>query len=189
MSGDYYASQFGKDFTPNTFFVRLNGADKDELIAALDETCGLLSWTPSDGNRTAFEAATASINSVDALLIAIAAIMAGVVLLNLTNTFVLQKKRELIIMRINGFTVKELIGYLLRESAVTTALGILLGVAAGCGIGYYIVRSVELPYTQFDRSICVSAWLYAAGITALFAVVIHAIALMKVKKLKLTDLA
>jgi ABC-type antimicrobial peptide transport system permease subunit len=92
-------------------------------------------------------------------------------------------------MRINGFTVKELIGYLLRETAVTTVIGILLGVALGCGIGYYIVRSVELPYTQFDRSICVPAWLYAAGITALFAVVINAIALMKVKKLKLTDLS
>ena len=114
--------------------------------------------------------------------------MAGVVLLNLTNTFVLQKKRELIIMRINGFTVKELIGYLLRETAVTTVIGILLGVAAGCGIGYYIVRSVELPYTQFDRGVYAPAWLYAAGITALFAVVINAIALMKVKKLKLTDL-
>ncbi|MBR4905589.1 MAG: FtsX-like permease family protein [Clostridia bacterium] len=188
MSGDYYASQFGKDFTPNTFFVRLNGADQDALLTALDETWGLVSWTPSAGNRTAFEAATASINSVDALLIAIAAIMAGVVLLNLTNTFVLQKKRELIIMRINGFTVKELIGYLLRETAVTTVIGILLGVAAGCGIGYYIVRSVELPYTQFDRGVYAPAWLYAAGITALFAVVINAIALMKVKKLKLTDL-
>ena len=188
MSGETFASQFGKECTPNTFFVRLNGADKDALLTALDETWGLVSWTPSGGDRTAFEAATASINSVDALLIAIAAIMAGVVLLNLTNTFVLQKKRELIIMRINGFTVRELIGYLLRESAVTTALGILLGVAAGCGIGYYIVRSVELPYTQFDRSIYAPAWLYAAGITALFAVVIHAIALMKVKKLKLTDL-
>ena len=189
MSSEAFASQFGKDCTPNTFFVRLNGADKDKLLTALDETWGLVSWTPATGNRTAFDAATASINSVDALLIAIAAIMAGVVLLNLTNTFVLQKKRELIIMRINGFTVKELVGYLLRETAFTTAIGILLGVFAGCGIGYYIVRSVELPYTQFDRSICVPAWLYAAGITALFAVVINAIALQKVKKLKLTDIA
>lgn len=189
MSSGYYAAQFGKDMTPNTFFVRLNGADKDALLTALEETWGLISWTPSDGNREAFEAATASINSVDALLITIAAIMAGVVLLNLTDTFFMQKKRELIIMRINGFTGGELVGYLLRETVFTTAIGILLGIVAGCGIGYYIVRSVELPYTQFDRSIDFAAWIFAAGITALFAVVINAIVLRKVKQLKLTDIA
>lgn len=190
MSGGYYETLFKKTCEPNAFLVRLNDTDKDTLIARLqEEAWGYESWTPYDGDRSAFKAATASINSVDALLIAIAAIMAGVVLLNLTNTFVLQKKRELIIMRINGFSVKELVGYLLRETALTTAIGILLGVAAGCGIGYYIVRSVELSYTQFDRSIYAPAWLYAAGITALFAVVINAIALQKMKKLKLTDIA
>lgn len=190
MSRGYYEALFKKTCEPNAFLARLNSVDRDALITRLtEEAWGYESWTPADNDRATFDAATASINSVDALLIAIAAIMAGVVLLNLTNTFVMQKKRELIIMRINGFTVKELVGYLLRETVFTTAVGILLGVAAGCGIGYYIVRSVELSYTQFDRSIYVPAWLYAAGITALFAVVINAIALMQVKKLKLTDLS
>ena len=190
MSSEYYASAFGQDCEPNTFYVRLNGTDKDALISRIEEeTWGFESWTPYDGDRAAFDAATASINTVDALLIVIAAIMAAVVLLNLTDAFVTQKKRELIIMRINGFTVRELVGYLLRETVFTTAVGILLGVIAGCGIGYYIVRSVELSYTMFDRSIYFPAWIFAAGITALFAVVINAIALRKVKQLKLTDIA
>ena len=114
--------------------------------------------------------------------------MAGVVQMNLTSTYIQQKKRELILMRINGFTIRELIGYLLRETAFTTLTGILLGIAAGSGIGYYIVRSVELSYTQFDRSFCAPAWLYATGITILFTVIVNAIALQKVKDLKLTDL-
>lgn len=190
MSGGYYESLFGKSCEPNALLVRLNGADKEALISKLEEEAwGYESWTPYDGDRSAFEAATASINSVDALLIAIAAIMAGVVLLNLTDTYIMQKKRELTLMRINGFTVSELIGYLMRETVITTAIGILLGVAAGCGIAYYIVCSVELSYTMFDRSIYIPAWLYAAGITALFAIVINAIGLQKVSKLKLNDLA
>lgn len=114
--------------------------------------------------------------------------MAGVVQTCLTGTYIMQKKRELILMRINGFSYGELVGYLLRETVLTALTGILLGIAAGCGIGYYIVRSVELPYAQFDRGVYVPAWLYAAGITALFTVVINAIALRSVKKLKLTDL-
>ena len=188
MSSGYYESRFLEEYEPNAFLIRLNGADPEALIAKAKDSYALLSWTESDSERDAFDTAMGSINSVDALLIAIAAIMAGVVQLNLTNTYILQKKRELILMRINGFTVRELVSYLLREAVFTTVTGILLGVAAGCGIGYYIVRSVELPYTQFDRSVCVPAWLYAVGITLLFTVVINAAALQKVKKLKLNDL-
>lgn len=189
MSSEYYEALFEKDYEPETFFVRLNGADAETLKAQLEEDWGFISWTASGGDRAAFDAATASINSVDALLIAIAAIMAGAVQLNLTSTYIMQKKRELTVMRINGFTVKELVGYLLRETVLTTAVGVILGIAAGCAIGAYIVRSVELPYAQFDRSIYAPAWLYAAGITVLFTVAINAIALKKVKKLKLTDAA
>ena len=189
MSKAYYESLFAKKYAPNTFLIRLNGADPDALFSRVKDEYGFLSWTTSDGERAAFERSMGAIGSVDALLIAIAAIMAGVVQLNLTSTYILQKKRELTLMRINGFTVRECIGYLLRETVFTTVIGILSGVAAGTWIGYWIIRSVELPYAQFDRSVCVPAWIYAAGITVLFTVVIHAIALRKVGKLKLTDIA
>ena len=188
MSDGYYVSQYSKEYAPNAFLVRLNGADPEALRQSAKEDFSLLSWTESDSDRAAFDIAMGSINSVDALLTLIAAIMAGGVQMCLTSTYILQKKRELILMRINGFTVKELVGYLLRETVFTTAVGIVLGVAAGCGIGHYIVRSVELPYAQFDRGVCPRAWLYAVGITLLFTIVINAIALQKVKKLKLTDL-
>ena len=59
-------------------------------------------------------------------------------LLNLTYTYILQKKRELIPMRVNGFTVKEVKRYVTRETVITTALGIVLGTALGAGIAYRI---------------------------------------------------
>ena len=188
MSGGYYESLFAKELTPNAFLVRLNGADPAAVSSQVKVGFGLVSWETSDSERAAFETAMGSINSVDTLLIAIAAVMAGVVQLNLISTYIQQKKRELILMRINGFTVRELVGYLLRETVLTTVTGILLGIAAGSGIGYLVVRSVELSYAQFDRSLCLPAWLYAAGITILFTVVINAVALQKLRKLKMTDL-
>ena len=187
MSKAYYEERFEGEYAPNAFLVRLNGADEAALSKTLTEEWGFSSYTATESDREMFEISMGAINSVDVLLIAIAAIMAGVVQLNLTSTFIMQKKRELVIMRINGFTVKELIGYLLRESAFTAVVGILLGVAAGYGISCYLIRTMELSYTQFDRSFCVSAWLLACAITALFTIVIHAVALQKVKKLKLSD--
>ena len=91
------------------------------------------------------------------------------VLTNLTNIYIMQKKRELVVMRINGFTVKEVIGYCTRETIVTTIAGIVLGIALGSDIAYRIVRSMEQAFIRFDRGVSPLAWLYGALITVLLA--------------------
>ncbi len=92
-------------------------------------------------------------------------------------------------MRINGFTTREVIAYVSRETVFTTAVGILLGLAVGSFLGYRIVRALEPSFIQLERSLCYPAWGYAAALTVLFTVIINILALRKVKNLKLTDVA
>ena len=178
---------FGEAAVPNAFFVRLNGADADTLEASLREVGGFSGITPSDSGRTMFDASTGVINMLVALFVFMAAVMAGVVLMNLTNIYVLQKKRELTIMRVNGFTVKEVVGYMLRETILTTALGVLLGMAVGSGIAYRICRTLDQPFLQLLRTPSVPAWLVGAALTLFFTALVNIIALRPVKHLKLTD--
>jgi len=112
-----------------------------------------------------------------------------VVLMNLTNIYILQKKRELTVMRINGFTTKEVIAYVTRETVFTTILGILLGFAVGSLVGYRIIRALEQSFIQLERGVCYAAWGYAAIMTLFFTVIVNIVALRKVKNLKLTDVA
>ena len=143
----------------------------------------------ADAFRQLFQSATSVMNAVVLLFIFMAAVMAGVVLMNLTNIYILQQKRELTVMRINGFTTKETIAYVTRETIATTALGIVLGIGLGALLGYAIVRALEPPLIQFDRSVSVVAWLIGVGMTVFFTAVVNAVALRKVKHLKLTDVA
>lgn len=189
MSSAYYAALFGSEPLPNACLIRLNGADEETLVKNLKQAAGFISYTPVSEDRVMFDSATSVINAIVILFIFMAAVMAGVVLTNLTNIYIMQKKRELTIMRINGFTVKEAIGYCTRETVLTTITGIVLGIALGAGIAYRIVRSMEQAFIRFDRSVSFQAWLFGALITALFAIVINVIVLRKVKNLKLTDLA
>ena len=92
-------------------------------------------------------------------------------------------------MRVNGFTVGEVINYVLRETVITTVLGIALGLAVGSGIAYVIIRSLEQSFIQYDRGINFIAWIIAAAMTVLFTVIVNVICLRKVKRLKLTDVA
>ena len=189
MSPACYEEVFGAPWEPNTFFVRLNGADETALSAALRSVPGFFGVTRSDESMAVFESSTSVINGLVLLFIFMGAVMAGVVQLNLTNMYVLQKKRELTIMRVNGFTTRETVSYLLRETYVTTGLGILLGLGIGSWIAYYILRSLEQPFAQFVRSISVPAWIVGAALTVLFTVLVNFIALQPVKNLRLTDIA
>ena len=189
MSPAYYKTAFQETCPVNACLVRLNGADAGKVESALKAVDGFDSCTPVDKDRAFFEASTSVINTLVALFIFMAAVMAGVVLMNLTNMYVLQKKRELTIMRINGFSVGEVIGYMIRETVLTTSLGILLGLAVGSGIAYKIIRSMEQAFFQFDRRISFFAWLMGAAITIVFTVIINVLALRRVKNLKLTDVA
>ena len=189
MSPGYYEALCGETPQSNAFFVRFGDVDREALLSELDETLGFVEHTPADEGKAMFKAATSVINAVVALFIFMAAVMAGVVLLNLTNIYILQKKRELTVMRINGFTTKEVIAYVTRETVITTILGIILGLIFGSAFGYRIVRALEQSFYRLERSICFSGWLYAAIMTVFFTVIVNIIALRKVKDLKLTDVA
>lgn len=189
MSDGCFRNLYGKDAEVNAYLIRADGAPLDPMLEALSTVKGFESYQRSDTFMDLFNSATGVLNMIVLLFIFIAAIMAGVVLMNLTNIYIMQKMRELTIMRINGFTTKEVIGYCSRETVVTTAAGILLGVALGAGIGYNIVLSLEQSFMQFDRRVSVGAWLVGALMTTVFTVIVNLIALKKVKKLKLTDLS
>lgn len=188
MSKGYYSSLFYEYCYSNAFLVRLGGVNSDLLMERLRNIDGFDTVKLADADRSIVENSTSMADSVVALFIFIAAVLAGVVLMNLTNMNILHKKRELTVMRINGFTVRETKRYVLRETYVTTAIGIIIGVAFGAGITYRIIRKLEQVFLQFDRDPSVLAWIVAVALTVLFTVVVNAIALRKVKRLKLTDI-
>ncbi len=189
ISDEYYRNVFEEEPVRNAFLVRLCGADADKLTEELRGIEGFETVKRADEDRALIESSTSTVNSVVVLFIFVAAMMAGIVLTNLTNMYIMQKKQELTIMRINGFTTKEVIGYVLRETFLTTALGLILGIGVGAVIAYNITLTLEQIFTRFDRSVNPTAWLIAAATTVFFTVLVNVFSLRKVKNLKLTDVA
>ena len=189
MSGDYYADLFACEAEMNTYFISLNGADEEMLAERLAAVEGFTSFTSSDAAAERFRDYLGTMNLMIGILIVMAGMMAYFILANLSNMYINQKKRELTIMRVNGFSVREVKNYVSRETILTTAIGLLLGIAGGAAMAYRIVRLVELSFQQFDRSVNWIGLFLSAAITLGFSLVINAYALRKVKHLKLTDVA
>ena len=187
MNEASYEKYFGKKPEMNTYFLYLNGADKDKLTEKLDKVTGFESLSPAAEDKGKLELVTNVFNKVAILLLIIAGLMAYFILLNITKMYVNQKTRELTIMRVNGFTVKEVKRYLNTETIITSAIGILLGIGIGALMGYIVIRFIEMPHAQFVRTPFFLGWLISAAITAVFSIIINKFGTRKVKDLKLTD--
>ena len=186
LSEEGYRAIFGKDPAYNALWIA-GSSDPGALNKTLYPIPGYEGMTDLAEKRASAEKIASILTLITGILIVCAGMMAYFILLNLTGMYLAQKQRELTIMRINGFTTKEVIGYASRETFFITTIGIVLGLGLGMLLGYAILRFLEQPQAQFVRTVSWVGILLSAALTALFAVGINAIALRKVRNLKLTD--
>ncbi len=188
-SPGYLQTLFGPEYTENSFFLRTNGADPEEIRNRLSEIEGVLSMERADRKRELFDAFSDFLDILIVILTIMSGLMAYFILFNLANTYMAKKKRELTIMRVNGFSTKECIRYASLEVYVTTGLGVILGLIVGRVMGNNFVLELEQEYTQYIRTPDIRAFVFSAGIAIVFAVVINWFVLRKIKNLKLSDVA
>lgn len=189
LSEAAYARIFGREPEKNAFLILLRGADAQTLCAQLRKIPGVGTVTDNAELRSTYQEFVGVLDVVAVVLTVMAGVMALFILLNLANMYINQKKREMTVMRVNGFTVKEVRRYVAGEAVVSTVLGIALGLVLGSLLYRRLIALAENGVMHFLRGVQWSSWLYAALITLLFSVSIYSLALRKIKYLKLTDAA
>ena len=118
----------------------------------------------------------------------LSAVMALLVLLNLNVVAISEKKCELIIMRINGFSIGETKKYVYRDNIILAAIGILLGIGIGIGISIWMLNVLQGESDNFLTEPNLTACLSGAGLSIVFAIITNMIALRKIDKFKVYDL-
>ena len=189
VSEKYYSEIFDESPEYNTYLINSKGADGKAMTAELGKVEGYKGMKEVSKDKNRVEKVVLIFTGIAGIMVLAAGLMAYFILLNINKMYITQKTRELSIMRINGFTVGEVKKYILMETVVTTAAGILIGLTAGSVMGYVVIRFIETSYVQFVRSVSFVSWGLAVAITVFFTFGINAIALRKIKHLKLTDVA
>ena len=187
MSSGYAKKVFGDSVKENALAVRYQKADRVQLEGKMRGAEGFLGITEMSQLRKRYESTVALMNLIVITATIMAAIMAAVVLLNLVRIQLNQKKREMTIMRVNGFSVKETIAYILRENILTTFAGIALGLIVGNFAARFNLQTIERLELMMVRDFMPMPNLYSALITFLFAAIVNVLTLRKIRKLNLVD--
>ena len=176
MSPAYYQKTVGSELKFNRFYGMLN----DTSESAEDNTTKVLTGmrhieSASYKNRVHFDYSTSmgSINSVIIILIISAGVLAFVVIYNLINININERKRELATIKLLGFYNKELAAYIYKENTILTIIGALTGVIVGILMNRIVLSVVETSGMMFLKTISPIYLIYSVLITIAFSFIVN----------------
>ena len=189
MDKDTYETYSQSDYSPNTYLFDSSGIDLDAMLKEINEVDGYIGYLDYyTQTKYAFNTFSSVSKILVIVYVVLSVLMAILVLLNILSMFVDEKKKELIVLMINGFSVKDAKRYIYTDTIYLTIIGILLGLILGTYMGNYAVSSFESRFSIFIHGI---DWL-AIGIgsagSLVLTTIMSFISLRKVSKFKLTDI-
>ncbi|MBQ6333563.1 MAG: FtsX-like permease family protein [Erysipelotrichaceae bacterium] len=189
MSKQAYEKAFGKKAKDNCYYVDLDDSDLEAVKKEISDISHDVSFYMADSMYTKFRSVLSLYGIIVVMMLGFAVIMSFMILTNLANIFITRKKKELIVMRINGYSIAKTKQYLARETIITTLTGLVLGVVLGAILSSRIIMAMEQPDTQFARDFNLKAWILAVVIESLFSFIVYAISFRKIDHLNFREIA
>ena len=190
LSPAYYEEVYQKPALENAYLLNFTSSDSalcDAVFTDMMNLHGVMSANRMLNTRDTYTSAMERIDFVVVIVILSAAALALVVLYNLSNINITERKRELATIRVLGFYDGEVSAYVNRENAVLTVFGILFGILAGRFLHVWLVKSVEIDMMMFGRETDPWAFLWAALLTALFSAIVALLSHRKMKKIDMVE--
>ena len=190
MTPKMYSSLYGKNPSYNMLDVKLddNSQTSQESFSSetlKDDRIAAVSFIATSLEE--FKNMLNSLNLVVAVMIICAAALAFVVLYNLTNINIAERVREIATFKVLGFNNRETSSFIYKENIVLTLLGIAVGLILGIFLTSFIVQTVEVDNIMFGREIYPTSFIYAAGFTMLFSLLVNAVMSVKIKTVNMVE--
>ncbi|MDR3263584.1 MAG: ABC transporter permease [Clostridiales bacterium] len=157
-----------------------NADQINESLSALNgvSTSELLSET-----KEVFQRPLLQINFVIIIIIVSAGALAVIVIYNLTNVNIEERKKEIAALKVLGYHDREVAGYVYRETAILTLLGSIAGLGLGVLLLEYVVKLMDGINMMMGRHITPLSFILAFAATFLFTSIVGVFMYGKLKKI------
>ena len=190
MTESMYQRLYGEEPEYNSILYHVT--DRDEAVA---EKAGeramqmdaALSVTYTGNTKEQLDNMLTALDSVIGVLILSAGMLAFVVLYNLNNININERKRELATIKVLGFYDREVSAYVYRENILLTLLGSIFGAFLGMLLHRFIIVTVEVDLCMFGRNISLFSYVISALITYGFSILVNGVMHFKLKKIDMVE--
>lgn len=185
-----YESVFGKEPEYNSILM-IAGEDHQEALQEIGtelleyDAVLNISYTYTLADR--LNNMLSALDVVMIVLIVSAGMLAFVVLYNLNNININERKRELATLKVLGFYDGEVGAYVYRENIILTIVGAFLGIFIGKFLHSFVILTVEVDSCMFGRNIKPMSYLYGVLYTFAFSIIVNAVMYFKLKKIDMVE--
>ena len=191
MSEELYRTLYGEDPEYNQCILVLNDDSQDTVDDLAREILGYEEAALAVSQTSRFQETVDNmlngINVVVYVLIVAAGLLAFVVLYNLNNININERKRELATLKVLGFYNQETAVYVYRENFLLTIIGVLFGIGLGVVLHRFIMQTVEVDMVMFGREILPISYLYSTLLTFGFSIFICLVMYRKIKRINMVE--
>lgn len=189
MSRKVFRKVFEQPAEANVFIVDSGKLTADDIKDALKGAAGIrMVKDDYNASKDLFDEFANIAGAIVIVYLVLSVLMAIIVLYDLYSVFIDEKKKELIILMINGFSIKDARAYIYRDTVFLSVLGIICGVIFGCIMGNITVFTLEPDMGFFIKTIDLKACLIGACVSGALAAILCSIAMRKISRFKLADI-
>lgn len=190
MSPGLYQKLYGKVPDYNIIYTTNTDTDKDfekdfgERYLELDGVNGVEFISSTAGNVAKM---LKSMDIITYVLIISAGLLAFVVLYNLNNINITERRRELATIKVLGFYNSETAMYVYRENVFLTIFGVIIGVFMGIVLHRFVILTAEIDLLMFAREIMPRSYVLSIVFTLIFSVLINGVMYFQLKKINMVE--
>lgn len=190
MSPELYQELYGEEPEYNSILFDLKDASAQELSQAGEELLkydGVMNVTYTNSIEDQLNTMLQSLDLVIVVLIVSAGLLAFVVLYNLNNINITERRRELATLKVLGFYDTEVSSYVYRENIMLTIFSIVVGIVLGALLHRFVITTVEVDAVMFGRVVKWQSYLYSALFTTAFSLFVNWVMYFKLKKIDMVE--
>ena len=190
ISAQKYEQLCGEVPEYNQLYLKTVGMTEEEKEAFSGEMLsddGVDSITYVEELQESVSVMMKALELVIVVLIVAAGMLAFIVLYNLNNINIIERRRELATLKVLGFYDMEVANYVYRENVLLTILGIAAGVIMGFFLHRFVILTVEIDMMMFGREIKWHSFVYSVLLTGIFAVLINLFMFYKLRKIDMVE--
>ena len=185
---DTIAAHWGRVPELQMAFVTVGeGSDVYTASAAITDLDTVLNVTVSKDLAGMVGSMMEALDLVVMVAVISAALLAVIVLYNLTNININERIREIATIKVLGFNAMETAAYVFKENMVLTVAGSAFGLAMGWLLLEFIMTQVKIDMVWFRAVLTSSSCILAVVITLLSAVAVEFIFYFKLEKINMAE--
>lgn len=191
MSYDTYEQGMGKTADIKAAYVKLDeGASEEEIRDAATIAANYENTAAVQVNADVKDNVSRMMKSLDAVVYVVimsAALLAFIVLYNLTNINITERIREIATIKVLGFHGVEVSQYVFRENLFLTAIAALVGIPEGKWLLKFVIDNIVVKMIYFEPRLTGTDLAMSVVLTFVFAFVVNLAMIKRLSDISMTE--